>query len=432
MATVVTGEKPNDMQASFDKVSSNFGGLLDDPMPLYRAKMNESPVMKGDILEELGVPPIFGNARGRQVYTLFRHSDVGAVLRDQDTYTSGLIGEGLGTFMGTFMLTAMDGDYHRRMRSLLQPCFMPPVLKEWRAALIDPVIRNEYVAPLVPRGKADLIADMGLGFPVRVIYAILGFPDGDQKGLEIFASMALKILAGPKRSPEEAARARVEALEASRALHDYVLPLVAERRRQGSLGNDLIGRLLRTEHEGETLSDEQVTDFVRMLLPAAAETTTRTFGSLMVLLLERPALLDQIRQDRSLLSKAIDEAVRLEPVATFKAREAARDVEIGGVAIPKGSIVSMVVHAANRDETVFDDPDTFDIFRRNKPSFGFGYGVHMCIGLFVAKAEIESAVNAIFDLLPNVRFDPSKPKPEIKGVGLRGPKSVNVVWDTTA
>ena len=148
-----------------------------------RQKMAEGPVMKGDILEELGVPPIFGNARGRPVYTLFRHADIGAVLRDQDTYTSSLIGEGLGSFMGTFMLTAMDGTYHRRMRSLLQPCFMPSVLKEWRESLIDPVVRNEYVGPLVPRGKADLIGDIGLGFPVRVIYAILGFPDDDPRDI---------------------------------------------------------------------------------------------------------------------------------------------------------------------------------------------------------------------------------------------------------
>lgn len=416
------------MGDSFKSVSANFGGTLDDPMPLYREKMRTTPVMEGDILKELGVPPIFGNAKDRPVYTLFRHADIGAVLRDQDTYTSGLIGEGLGSFMGTFMLTAMDGDYHRRMRSLLQPCFMPAVLKEWRTTLIDPVIRDQYVAPLVSRGRADLIADMGLGFPVRVIYAVLGFPD-DPKGLEIFATMALKILAGPKRDPEEAIRARKEALESAQALYEHVKPLVAQRRAEGSLGNDLIGRLLRTEYQGEMLTDEQVTDFVRMLLPAAAETTTRTFGSLMVLLLERPALLAQVRDDRSLIGKAIDEAVRLEPVATFKAREASRDVEIGGVAIPAGSIVSMVVHAANRDAEVFDNPDAFDIFRRQKPSFGFGYGVHMCIGLFVAKAEIESAVNAIFDMMPNIRFDPDKPKARIKGVGLRGPGEVHVVWD---
>lgn len=428
MATQIEESKTGGMQRSFESVSDNFGGLLDDPLPFYREKMREGPVMKGDILEELGVPPIFGNARGRPVYTLFTHEHVGAVLRDQDTFTSGLIGEGLGSFMGTFMLTAMDGAYHRRMRTLLQPCFMPRVLKEWRDTLIDPVIRHEYVEPLVPKGRADLIADIGLGFPVRVIYAVLGLPD-DPRLSEVFATMALKILSGPKRDPEAAKRARVEALEASQSLHDHVLPIVAQRRAEGSTGNDLIGRLLRTEHEGETLSDEQVTDFIRMLLPAAAETTTRTFGSLMVLLLERPELLARVRADRSLIGRAIDEAVRYEPVATFKAREAARDVTIGGVDIPAGSIVSMVVQTANRDEAVFVDPDVFDIDRPNKPNFGFGYGVHMCIGLFVAKAEIESAVNALFDLMPNLRFDPDRPTARIKGVGLRGPDAVHIVWD---
>jgi cytochrome P450 len=429
MTTQLGDPQTREMEKSFQSVSDNFGGTLEDPLPFYRQKMAEGPVMKGDILEVLGVPPIFGNAAGRPVYTLFRHADIGTVLRDQDTYTSGLIGEGLGSFMGTFMLTAMDGTYHRRMRSLLQPCFMPVVLKEWRESLIDPVIRNEYVAPLLPAGKADLIKDMGLGFPVRVIYAILGFPDDDPKGMEVFATMALKILSGPKRDPEEAMRARKEALEASQALHDHVLPLVAARRAAGSTGNDLIGRLLRTQSEGVTLTDEQVTDFVRMLLPAAAETTTRTFGSLMILLLERPELLERVRADRKLIGKAIDEAVRYEPVATFKARETARDVEIAGTAIPKGSIVSMVIQTANRDPDVFEDPDTFNIDRPNKPSFGFGYGVHMCIGLFVAKAEIESAVNAIFDMMPNIRFDPERPAPRIKGVGLRGPDAIHVVWD---
>jgi cytochrome P450 len=273
---------------------------------------------------------------------------------------------------------------------------------------------------------------MGLGFPVRVIYSILGFPRDDPKGMEIFAMMALKILAGPKRDAEAAAVARKEALESAQALYSFVMPIVAQRRAEGSQGNDLIGRLLRTEADGEKLSDEQVTDFVRMLLPAAAETTTRSFSSLMVLLLEHPDVLEKVKADRSLVNKAIDEAIRLEPVATTKVRETARDVEIGGVQIPKGSILTLIAHCANHDETVFENPDEFNIFRTQKVSFGFGFGPHMCVGMFIAKAEIEAAVNAILDLLPNLRFDPDKPRAKIKGVGLRGPEAVYVKWDRPA
>lgn len=82
-----------------------------------------------------------------------------------------------------------------------------------------------------------------------------------------------------------------------------------------------------------------------------------------------------------------------------------------------------------RDEDAFDNADTFDIDRKPKPSFGFGFGTHMCIGQFVAKVELQCAVNAILDLFPNVRLDPGKPAPKIAGAQLRGAKSVPVVWD---
>ena len=118
----------------------------------------------------------------------------------------------------------------------------------------------------------------------------------------------------------------------------------------------------------------------------------------MTLLLERPELLERVRQDRSLVAKAIDESVRYEPVATFKVRQADKDMVIRGVNIPKGAMVSCIVSSANRDEDAFENADVFDIDRRARPSFGFGFGTHMCIGQFVAKTEINCALNAILDL----------------------------------
>jgi cytochrome P450 len=121
--------------------------------------------------------------------------------------------------------------------------------------------------------------------------------------------------------------------------------------------------------------------------------------------------------------------VRYEPVATFKVRETSKDVEIGGVQIPKGSFVQCMVVSANRDEEAFENPDVFDIDRKTKPSFGFGFGPHMCIGQFVAKLELTCAINAILDLFPNIRLDPSKPVPVISGAQLRGVSSIQVIWD---
>ena len=166
-----------------------------------------------------------------------------------------------------------------------------------------------------------------------------------------------------------------------------------------------------------------------MMLPAASETTSRTFATLVTLLLTHPETMERVRQDHSLLRKALDESMRFEPVATFKVREAQADVNFGGIDIPKGSILSLCVAAANRDEKVFENPDVFDIDRKQMPAFGFGFGPHMCVGMWLAKAEIEACIELMFDLMPNLRLDPDFPAPDIRGVMLRGPDEVHVVWD---
>nr|MBP8101484.1 cytochrome P450 [Burkholderiaceae bacterium] len=97
--------------------------------------------------------------------------------------------------------------------------------------------------------------------------------------------------------------------------------------------------------------------------------------------------------------------------------------------IPKGAMVQCIVTSANRDEDVFDNSEEFDIDRKVKPSFGFGFGPHMCIGQFIAKTELQVALNAVLDLFPNLRLDPDQPKPRITGAQLRGPHSVPVIWD---
>lgn len=377
-------------------------------------------------MARLGVPNIAGHDAQRKTFTVFTYRDTMAVLRDATHYTSGFIAEGLGAFFDGLILTGMDGDAHRKARALLQPIFMPEVVNRWRPKM-DRIVREEYLAPMVSAGRADLM-DFALHFPIRLIYSLIGFPEDDPVRVQQYAAWALAILAGPQVDPEKAAAARGAAMAAAKSLYDAILVDVAARRADGAQGDDLICQLLRAEYEGQKLDDHQVTTFIRSLLPAAGETTTRTFGSLLLLLLERPALLARVRADRSLVPRAIDEAVRYEPVATFKVRQAAQDLEIGGVAIPKGSMVQAIVASANRDEQAFERADEFDIDRKPKPSFGFGFGPHMCIGQFIAKTELQVALNAVLDLLPGLRLDPDQPRPRITGAQLRGPHTLPVVW----
>ena len=416
------------LESAYAGVADNYKGSDVDLHAIYRDMRKNSPVIAENFMARLGVPSIAGLDASRPTFTLFKYKDVMAVLRDATNFTSGFIAEGLGAFFDGLILTGMDGDEHRKARALLQPVFMPDVVNRWRDAKMDPIVRNEYLLPMLPSKQADLM-DFGLHFPIRLIYSLIGFPDNRPEQIQQYAAWALAILAGPQVDAEKAALARKAAMEAAQALYDGVKIAVQQVRKDGAQGDDLISRLIRAEYEGHRLDDHEVTTFVRSLLPAAGETTTRTFGSLMTLLLERPALLERVRNDRSLVNKAIDEAVRFEPVATFKVRQAARDLEIGGFQIPKGAMVQCIVSSANRDEDAYENSETFDIDRRPKPSFGFGFGPHMCIGQFIAKSELQVAVNAILDLLPNLRLDPSKPAPKIVGAQLRGPHFLPVIWD---
>ncbi|AWI74215.1 cytochrome P450 [Parazoarcus communis] len=416
------------LEDAFAGVADNYRGEDVDLNAIYREMRKNSPIIAENFMGKLGVPNIAGLDANRPTYTVFKYKDVMNVLRDATHYTSGFIAEGLGAFFDGLILTGMDGEAHKKARGLLQPIFMPDVVNTWRDSKMDPIVRNEYLLPMVSEKKADLM-EFALYFPIRLIYALIGFPDDKPEKVKQYAAWALAILAGPQVDAERAALARKAAMEAAKALYDAVMEAVVEVRRNGAEGNDLISRLIRAEYEGRKLDDHEITTFVRSLLPAAGETTTRTFGSLMVLLLERPELLERIRNDRSLVGKAIDEAIRFEPVATFKVRQAAEDIELAGMPIPKGAMVQCIVSSANRDEEVFENSETFDIDRKLKPSFGFGFGPHMCIGQFIAKTELQVALNAVLDLLPNIRLDPDFPAPRITGAQLRGPHSVRVIWD---
>ena len=416
-----------DLAAAYSAVSATYKGQ-GDIHAACREMRAKSPIFVGDFIKQFGVPTNAGMQQGtRPTFALFSHRDVMSVLRDATTFTNGFIAEGLGAFFDGLIILAMDGEQHRRVRALLQPAFMPETVNKWRDK-IDEVIRKDFLEPLVAQKKADLM-EFGLHFPIREMYALIGFPTDNTELYRKYAAWTLAMIGGNQIDPEKAPEARRNAGIAVKLLYDSIMEVVVQRRADGSHGDDLIGRLLRAEFEGRMLDDHEVTTFTRSLLPAAGETTTRTFSSVLVMLLTQPGLLERVKADRTLVAKLIDETVRYEPVSTFKVRETAKEVVLHGVTIPPGSFVQCMVVSANRDEEVFEHADTFDIDRKLKPSFGFGFGPHMCIGQFVAKVELNCAINALLDLLPNLRLDPDQPAPVIEGAQLRGAKNVHVLWD---
>jgi cytochrome P450 len=149
-------------------------------------------------------------------------------------------------------------------------------------------------------------------------------------------------------------------------------------------------------------------------------------------LLTHPVQLEAVRNDRSLLPQAIEEALRLEPPLLITSRVAARDTELAGVSIPAGSMVTPMLGAANRDENQYPDPDSFNIFRDPKQHISFGTGPHMCLGMHLARMETRLAINALFDRLPKLRIDPvafERDDSHIHGQIFRSPTSLPVRWD---
>ena len=141
------------------------------------------------------------------------------------------------------------------------------------------------------------------------------------------------------------------------------------------------------------------------------ETTYRSLGSLLLGLLSDPAQLEAIRADRSLIPQAIEEGVRWEPPLLTITRVATRDTELGGVAIPAGATVMPMLGSANRQEDRYPDPDTFNIHRQAKSNLGWGYGVHVCLGMHLARLEMRTAINLLLDRLPNLTARPRGRRP---------------------
>jgi cytochrome P450 len=168
---------------------------------------------------------------------------------------------------------------------------------------------------------------------------------------------------------------------------------------------------------------------MRNLLPAGAETTSRSTANLAFGLLTHTDQLADVMADRSLLAQAIEEGIRWEtPLLNFM-REATRDVEFGGQQIPAGAMMAVNLGSANHDETRWDHPEHFDIFRERKLHIGFGHGAHVCIGMHLARLESTIIFNTLLDRLPGLRLDPEATYPYVAGMYFRSPPRLNVIWD---
>jgi cytochrome P450 len=209
-------------------------------------------------------------------------------------------------------------------------------------------------------------------------------------------------------------------------------PIVAARRDDPQ--DDLISVLVEAEIKDEAgatqrLSDAEIYSFAMLLLAAGSGTTWKQMGITLAALLSRPDALEAVRAEPARLKSAIEESVRWEPTDPMFSRWIAEDVELLGTTLPKGSVLHLCLGAANRDPSRWERPDEFDITRAPKPTLGFGGGPHVCLGMHVARAEMQVGIGALLDRLPNLRLDPDAELPQVVGFYERGVMDIPVVWD---
>ena len=386
-------------------------GSIRDPYPRLHELCRESPVHTGPI--DLGEGADIGDPTKPPPVTVFGFDEVVQVLRDDETYSNAVYADVVGMVMGRTILQ-MDEPEHRKIRSLVASSFRSRMLERWEEELVAVVV-NELIDSFIQRGRADLVREVTFNFPVQVIARILGLPRADYPRFQRWALELTSVSANWERG-----------VAASAALRDYLVEVMEERR--AAPGDDLISDLVRAEVDGERLSEEEIYSFLRLLLPAGVETTYRATGSLLLALLDDRRQLDALYGDRSLYAQAFEEVLRWEPPVTLILRRATRATELAGVPIDEGADVALMIGAANRDERKYAEPDRYDMFREQRQHVGFGFGVHVCLGMHLARMESRVAVNTLFDRLGPLTLDPAAEPPHIEGLAFRSPLSLPVVF----
>lgn len=370
--------------AAFDlsKIDQSF---LDDPFPTYAALREHEPV----------------HLCADGSYFLTRYDDVLSVYRDR-RFSSDKKAE-FGPKYGdsplykhhTTSLVFNDPPLHTRVRKLLAPAFTPralTVLEPRFVALVDRLL-DEAAA----KGEMDLIEDFASALPVEIIGDMLGFPRADRGPLRGW-SLAILGALEPALSKEVMKNGNDAVAEFS----DYLSCLV-EDRRKNPREDDVLSALITGDVDGGSLTNDELIQNCIFLLNAGHETTTNLIGNGVAALLEHPGERARLHADPELIVPAVEEFLRYESSNQLGNRRALEEIELGGVAMPAGTLVTLCIGAANRDPAQFPDPDALDIARTPNRHLAFGSGIHACAGMTLARMEGRIAIGRLMKRFPNLQ-----------------------------
>ncbi|HTJ65378.1 MAG TPA: cytochrome P450 [Alphaproteobacteria bacterium] len=364
-----------------------------------------------ELIEELrpNGPVVRVKYLGAPVWAILDHKELNQAFNDLEHFDPG---DGYRIIsapsMGMTMQT-MSGEKHRVARASVAAPFLPASVRGYVERLIEP-IAHELMDRLEGQREVEFVQGFTRPYPFTVITRLLGIPVSDEAML---LEWAVKLIDFPW-DPEGA-------LKSKAAFDDYMTRIIEDRRRAPT--DDFVSTLVKSEFEGRRLDNEQILSLFRLLFPAGSDTTYKNAGSLFACVLSDPNLRAMALKGNKEREALATEGLRWQPPTAMLPRMATGDIKLGDAHIKKGDWVLFGITAANRDPKVFPDAARFEPSRDNRELISFGRGVHFCLGMHLARRELETALRIVFERYPNIRI---KPESEVEFVGgvLRGPREL--------
>jgi cytochrome P450 len=339
-------------------------------------------------------------ARTDMGYSVTRHEDVTAILRDKRFHSALSMIQRNPEIAATDWaanrrqsILTMEGDNHARLRRLVAPAFTPASATRLRPTMRTVV--GELFDRVADKGECELVADVCEPYPIPIICELLGAPPEDWKLFSAWATDIFRIF--NNNLLEDAPLIE----RAGAELNTYVTEMIAERRADPR--DDLLSDLIAIEEEGDRLSTEEMTGLATAVLMAGTDTTRNQLACSVALFSEHPDQWALLAQHPELAPRAVEESMRYLGAVRGTARFASEDIVYRDVLFPAGTLVSTSLAGANRDPEAFDEPDTFDITReRATAQMTFGSGIHFCMGAALARAELQEALPLLARRMPGL------------------------------
>jgi nocardicin N-oxygenase len=388
--------------------------------PIPRQTPNEPPCEYAKLRAEQPVCPI-ALPTGHPAYLVTRYEDVKTVLSDHRFSREALFRDGAPRAQlvepDSNSIISMDAPRHTVIRNLINRTFTPRRAEKLRPT-IELVVTELLDEMARQTGPVDLNEYLARPMALRIICELLGIPVEDQHK---FGSWCDHFMSLTKYTAEEIIRSNTE-------MRRYFEDLVEIKRAEP--GPDLLSQLVKAMDEEEKITHEELISMGVMLLLAGHDTTVTVTGGGAIMLMTHPEQMALVREDPSRWNAAIEEIIRMvTPGDGTFIRVALEDMELSGCPVPAGSAVIAPISSANRDSSVFSDPDTMDILRDDNKHIGFAYGTHFCVGSALARAELQIGLRMLFERFPTLHL--AIPADELRWrttAALGGYEEIPVLW----